>query len=114
MQWGVNLDSGKTGFLNAYEVVFKLNLLNNGTKSTTGDGVWGELVLKTDGDSFVGWKNTSSGDTAFAPTEGMSNALNWKVYVDTAKVHFGPAYIGIKSGDTQNPFCRQRQCRNNR
>ena len=101
VQWGVNLDSGKTGFLNAYEVVFKLNLLNNGTKSTTGDGVWGELVLKTDGDSFVGWKNTSEGDTVFAPTEGMSNALNWKVYVDTAKVHFGPAYIGIKSGDTQ-------------
>ncbi len=101
VQWGVNLDSGKTGFLNAYEVVFKLNLLNNGTKSTTGDGVWGELVLKTDGDSFVGWKNTSAGDTAFAPTEGMSNALKWKVYVDTAKVHFGPAYIGIKSGDTQ-------------
>ena len=101
VQWGVNLDSGKTGFLNAYEVVFKLNLLNNGTKSTTGDGVWGELVLKTDGDSFVGWKNTSAGDTAFAPKEGMSNELKWKVYVDTAKVHFGPAYIGIKSGDTQ-------------
>ena len=101
VQWGVNLDSGKTGFLNAYEVVFKLNLLNNGTKSTTGDGVWGELVLKTDGDSFVGWKNTSAGNTVLAPTEGMSNALNWKVYVDTAKVHFGPAYIGIKSGDTQ-------------
>ncbi|MCI6664013.1 MAG: autotransporter outer membrane beta-barrel domain-containing protein, partial [Spirochaetia bacterium] len=27
--------------------------------------------------------------------------LKYKVYVDTAKIHFGPAYVGIKSGDTQ-------------
>ena len=101
MQWGVDLDAGKTGFKNAYEVVFKLNLLNNGTKSTTGDGVWGELVLKTDGDSFVGWKNTAFSDGAFGANEGMGKDLSWKVFVDTAKVHFGPAYIGIKSGDTQ-------------
>ena len=103
MQWGVDLDAGKTGFLNAYEVVLKLNLLNNGTKSTTGDGVWGELVLKTDGDSFVGWKNTAYSDGAFSPTQGMfdGNILGLKAFVDTAKIHFGPAYIGIKSGDTQ-------------
>ena len=101
VQWGVDLDAGKTGFKNAYEVVFKLNLLNNGTKSTTGDGVWGELVLKTDGDSFVGWKNTAFSDGAFGANEGMGKDLSWKVFVDTAKVHFGPAYIGIKSGDTQ-------------
>ena len=104
VQWGVNLDSGKTGFLNAYEVVFKLNLLNNGTKSTTGDGVWGELVLKTDGDSFVGWKNTANSDNVSNADQGMmgdGHVLGLKVYVDTAKVHFGPAYIGIKSGDTQ-------------
>ena len=101
VQWGVDLDAGKTGFKNAYEVVFKLNLLNNGTKSTTGDGVWGELVLKTDGDSFVGWKNTEFSDGAFNANQGMGQDLSWKVFVDTAKVHFGPAYIGIKSGDTQ-------------
>ena len=104
MQWGVDLDAGKTGFLNAYEVVLKLNLLNNGTKSTTGDGVWGELVLKTDGDSFVGWKNTANSDNVSNADQGMmgdGHVLGLKVYVDTAKVHFGPAYIGIKSGDTQ-------------
>ena len=103
VQWGVNLDSGKTGFLNAYEVVFKLNLLNNGTKSTTGDGVWGELVLKTDDDTFIGWKNTENGDSAMGPNKGMFDGKNLglKVFVDVAKIHLGPAYIGIKRGDTQ-------------
>ena len=57
VQWGVDLDSGTTGFKNSYEVNLKLNLLNNGTKSTTGDGVWGELVLKTEEDTFIGWEN---------------------------------------------------------
>ena len=57
--------------------------------------------MKTDGDSFVGWKNTAFSDGAFGVNEGMGKDLSWKVFVDTAKVHFGPAYIGIKSGDTQ-------------
>ena len=100
--WGVNLDSGKTGFKNTSRVDLKLNLLNNGTKSTTGDGVWGELVLKTDGDSFIQWRNDDyeEGTNAFDPDEGMTSALNYKVYVDTAKIHVGPAYVGIKNGNT--------------
>ena len=57
VQWGVDLDTGKTGFKNAYEVNLKLNLLNNGSKSTTGDGIWGELVIKTDSDNFLQWEN---------------------------------------------------------
>ena len=61
VEWGVDLDSGTTGFQNGYEVDLKLNLLNNGTKSTTGDGVWGELVLKTEKDTYIGWEN--GGDT---------------------------------------------------
>ena len=84
VQWGVDLDSGTTGFQNSYEVNLKLNLLNNGTKSTTGDGVWGELVLKTDGDSFLQWQNKDKDDNAFGPNKGMKNALNLNVYVDTA------------------------------
>ena len=101
VQWGVDLDSGKTGFKNSASVTLKLNLLNEGSKSTTGDGVWGELVIKTKGDTFLGWKNTGVGENAFGSNEGMKNALNLKVYVDTAKLHFGPAYVGIKSGDTR-------------
>lgn len=105
VQWGVDLDTMKTGFSNDYEVNLKLNLLNNGSKSTTGDGVWGELVLKTDGDSFIGWRNGGDtdkmNDDAFGSNTGMDNDLSLKVFVDTAKIHIGPAYIGIKRGDTQ-------------
>ncbi|MEE0133015.1 MAG: autotransporter outer membrane beta-barrel domain-containing protein [Treponema sp.] len=96
--WGVDLDSGTTGFQNSTDVTLKLNLLNGGSKSTTGDGVWGELVIKTDGDTFVGWNNTTKDDSA---NKGMKGALNLGVKVDTAKIHFGPAYVGITSDDTQ-------------
>lgn len=96
--WGVDLDSGTTGFQNSTDVTLKLNLLNGGSKSTTGDGVWGELVIKTDGDTFVGWNNTAKTETA---NKGMEGALKLGVKVDTAKIHFGPAYVGITSGDTQ-------------
>lgn len=112
VQWGVDLDSGTTGFKNSYEVNLKLNLLNNGTKSTTGDGVWGELVLKTEEDTFIGWEN---GDDSPEKSDEYINAntglmggtgndkrtMGLKVYVDTAKIHIGPAYIGIQRGDTQ-------------
>ena len=98
--WGVDIDSGKTGFKNSTEVNLKLNLLKGGTKSTTGDGVWGELVLKADGDP-IQWQQKAFSDTAFAANMGMTSSLNYKVYVDTAKIHFGPAYVGIKSGNTQ-------------
>ena len=108
VQWGVDLDSGTTGFQNSYEVNLKLNLLNNGIKSTTGDGVWGELVLKTEEDTFIGWENGDDspevGDEYFNANTGlMGDGRNFglKVYVDVAKIHIGPAYIGIKRGDTQ-------------
>ena len=99
--WGVDLDSGTTGFKNSTEVNLKLNLLKGGTKSTTGDGVWGELVLKADGDP-IQWQQTAFSDTAFGANKGMMDggALKYKVYVDTAKINFGPAYVGIKSGNT--------------
>ncbi|MBU3849047.1 MAG: autotransporter [Candidatus Treponema excrementipullorum] len=105
VQWGINLDTMKTGFKNAYEVNLKLNLLNGGSKSTTGDGIWGELVIKTDSDSFLQWENGDShlmvGDAAFPSNAGMTSNLNLNAYVDTAKLHFGPAYVGITRGNTQ-------------
>ena len=90
VQWGVDIDNGKTGFKNSASVTLKLNLLNEGSKSTTGDGVWGELVIKTNGDTFAKATNTS-----YLALPAMN------VVVDTAKIHFGPAYIGITSGNTQ-------------
>ena len=90
VQWGVDLDTGKTGFKNDASVTLKLNLLNGGSKSTTGDGVWGELVIKTKGDTFAKATNTSA---LALPT--------MTVVVDKAQINFGPAYVGITSGDTQ-------------
>lgn len=112
VEWGVDLDSGTTGFTNTSRVDLKLNLLNNGTKSTTGDGVWGELVLKVDGDEFIQWRHDDNvhGDNAFGPTKGMAGTYKddgargfffKKIYVDKAQINFGSAYIGIKTGDTQ-------------
>ena len=102
VQWGVDLDSGTTGFQNSTEVNLKLNLLKGGSKSTTGDGVWGELVLKADGDP-IQWQQKAFDDDAFSANKGMQDGgnLKYKVYVDVAKIHIGPVYIGIKSGDTQ-------------
>ena len=94
VQWGVNLDTGETGFKNSANVSLKLNLLNEGSKSTTGDGVWGELVIKTDGDTFAKATNTSSLGAGLG-------SVPMTVVVDKAQINFGPAYVGITSGDTQ-------------
>lgn len=90
VQWGVNIDTGETGFKNSANVSLKLNLLNGGEKSTTGDGVWGELVIKTNGDTFAKATNLS-----YLALPAMN------VVVDKAQINFGPAYVGITSGDTQ-------------
>ena len=92
--WGVDLDAERTGFKNDAKVTLKLNLIDGGDKSSTGEGVWGEIKIKTDGDTF---DKVEGDDVAF----GAVN-LPAKVKVDAAKLHFGDnAYIGIKSGDTQ-------------
>ena len=88
--WGVDLDAERTGFSNSAKATLKLNLIDGGDKSSTGEGVWGEIKIKTDGDTFA----KAEGDDALA-LPGL------KVKVDTAKLHFGDnAYIGITSGDT--------------
>ena len=94
VQWGVDLGTMKTGFKNSASVTLKLNLLNEGSKSTTGDGVWGELVIKTDGDTFAKATNTSSLGAGLG-------SVPMTVVVDKAQINFGPAYIGITSGNTQ-------------
>ena len=90
VSWGIDLDSGKTGFKNEANATLKLNLIDGGNKSTSGDGIWGELVIKTDGDTFLGGENV-----------GLDVGAPVKAVVDVAKLHFGPVYVGIKSGDTE-------------
>jgi len=87
--WGVNLDDNKTGFQNDVETHMSLQLFENGTKATEGEGVWGEIVVTSD---------NYSNPQRFRDNEGMRNITP---RVDTAKLHLGPAWIGILAGDTQ-------------
>ena len=82
--WGIDLDNdNKTGFKNDGSATLKFNLFTAGDKTTSGDSdIWAELKIKNDA------KDT----TGAMVLPGAS--------VDTAKFHFGPVYVGIKSGDT--------------
>ena len=92
--WGVDLDAERTGFKNDAKVTLKLNLIDGGDKSSTGEGIQGEIKIKTDGDTFT---KVEGNDVEFGALK-----IPAKIKVDTAKLHFGEnAYIGIKSGDTQ-------------
>ena len=73
-----------SGFANSTSASLKINIVDGGDKATTGEGVWGEIKITTDGLSIENNGNT-----------------NGTASVDTAKIHFGPVYLGIKSGDTQ-------------
>ena len=87
--WGIDLDSNKTGFKNDGSATLKFNLFTAGDKTTSSDSdIWAELKIKNDA------KDTTN--TMVLP--GAS--------VDTAKFHFGPVYVGIKSGDTLVGGCK--------
>ena len=81
--WGVDLDTGKTGFKNTEEAKLKVNFTNEGTKKTEGEGIWAEIELK--------------GKSLYAENGAIKDGT---ASVENAKLHFGPVYVGIKSGDT--------------
>ena len=87
--WGIDLDSdavtGRTGFKNETEAKLKVNIANGGSKLTEGEGVWGELEVKV----------------ADALTVENGSVGGGSAAIETAKLHIGDLYIGIKSGDTQ-------------
>lgn len=91
VEWGVNLDTKKTGFANDTSASFKGKLFDAGDKSTSADGdVWAELKIKIDDKDGHGAAGYNNG--VFAGNSAS---------VDTAKFHVGDFYIGIQSGDTQ-------------
>ena len=81
--WGVDLDTSKTGFKNDASATFKVNIADGGSAATEGEGVWGEIVIKTDGLQITDAANK-----------------NGTASVDAALLHLGPVYMGIKAGDT--------------
>lgn len=90
---GADLDNGSVAFSNATDVALKASLIGTGDKSTSGDAIWGELKIKTDGDALI-----------IKATHDAKEALvdGYTVVVDVAKLHLGEnAYIGIKKDGTQ-------------
>ena len=89
VEWGVDLDAGKTGFKNTQEASIKAKLFDGGDKATSGDGVWAELKIVADTKDNE-YKNEGSGPVEIKAPK-----------VDTAKIHFNNFYVGILKGDTQ-------------
>jgi len=85
VKWGVDLDAGQTGFENSEEANLKVNLWNEGTKETEGDGVWADIQVK--GKSYA----IKNGDW-----DGDGNAS-----LERAKIHINDFYVDIRSGSTQ-------------
>ena len=85
VKWGMDLDAGQHGFTNKEEANLKVNLWNEGTKETEGDGVWADIQVKGKGLALKnkGW----DGDG--------------KATVERAKIHINDFYIDIRSGNTQ-------------
>ena len=89
VEWGVDLDAGKTGFKNAQEASIKVKLFDGGDKATSGSGVWAELKIVAD------TKDNEYKDEKEEPVKMKGPK------VDTAKIHFNNFYVGILKGDTQ-------------
>ena len=83
--FGVDLDTNRTGFKNEVGGSIKLNLLNGGDKSTTGDGIWGELKLKINAFTLQAIADKNVNLLTKIDDDDV------KVEIDTAKIHIGPA-----------------------
>ena len=78
LEWIANLDAETTGMKNSEEATFKVKFIAEGTKETSGDGLWGELKIKA-GSTEVEAKNDGVAKTGVA----VANPT-----VETAKIHF--------------------------
>ena len=98
--FGFDLDTVKTGFKNTTEADLKFNLMNGGDKSTTGNGVWGELKLVVNALQIRATADVSDGHTFAIQTKKDNDGEDTIfVEIDTAKLHFNDLYVGITSGD---------------
>lgn len=90
LEYVLNLDSEESGFKNNTWTEFKVQFKNAdwGGKSTSGDGMWGEVNVRTEGDV-----------TLTAPTDG-TKAKAWEfgpATIGAAKLHFvdGDTYVNM-------------------
>ena len=87
LEWISDLEEKTNGFANPSEWNVKINLFNGGDVATSGDGVWGELKIVTDGDGFVEVKD----GTLASKLETVPMTAK----IDTAKIHFVDGDVGI-------------------
>ena len=92
--FGVDLDTGKSGFTNNQNIDFKMEVLSGG--ATWGDRdandplpVWGEIRVVTDGDPIRYMIDSDDN------TDPYFNNDSFKIVVDYAKIHIGPAFINL-------------------
>ena len=112
--WGVDLDTGKTGFKNTEEAKLKVNISNEGTKKTEGEGIWAEIEVKGK-QLYVKNGGADTGNLKGKVGNDYTNdygAFKWTsdnasfdgsggASVEKAQLHFGPVYLGVRSGNTQ-------------
>ena len=88
LEWIADLDAETTGMKNSESATFKVKFISEGTKETSGDGLWGELKIKAGSTEFEA-KNGApivTGDAAAATAAGLT--LVAAPTVETAKIHF--------------------------
>ena len=85
LEWIADLDAETTGMKNHEEATFKIKFNAEGTKSTEGDGLWGELTIKAGEGAVESKHDLTSGVTT--DTAGGSYAVPVPS-VETAKIHF--------------------------
>ena len=69
LEWIANLDAETIGMKNSQSATFKVTFISEGTKATTGDGLWGEIEIKeeaSDAEAKLG--APASGVTVKAPS----------------------------------------------
>lgn len=98
--FGADLDTGSTAFSNTGNVNFKVQIISDGSKTSTGEGVWGELVIKTDDDPTTIKVDADPTENSLDPVLNT----NMSFIIDVAKLHFPNGYIGIKKDGTHIDF----------
>ena len=85
LEWIANLDAETTGMKNTYEAKFKVSFISEGTKATTGEGLWGELEIKEGKDEQEASYKYDGGDVTSDSKTGTAVAAP---SVEKAIIHF--------------------------
>ena len=93
VEWGVDLDAGKTGFKNSDWARIRAKLFDVGSKEASGDDdIWAEIKIAID-------DSDSQGFNGYEATNSSSGWKAEKPYVDVAKLHIFDFYVGFHTND---------------